>query len=207
MSNWPEWRKQQRAALMTRRECIGEDDYRQWSTAISASLKSGFPSLQRCVIGFCWPHRGEYDPRPVMDFFQRKGATLALPEVLAKNKPLHFRKWWQHAPMKIGMYGIPAPDDTEPVTVDALVVPMIGFDRKGYRLGYGGGYFDRTLAAMAPRPLAVGVAFEILRVDDLHPQPHDIRMDFVVTETGIHRVKSNGMELISTEACAAEPFR
>ena len=109
--------------------------------------------------------------------------------------------------MKIGMYGIPAPDDTEPVTVDALLVPMIGFDRKGYRLGYGGGYFDRTLAAMAPRPLAVGVAFEILRVDDLHPQPHDIRMDFVVTERGIHRVKANGMELISTDACAAEPFR
>lgn len=207
MNNWLEWRKQQRAALMARRGCMGEDDYRRWSTAISGSLKHGFPLLQRGTIGFCWPHRGEYDPRPVMDFFQRKGATLALPEVLDKNEPLRFRKWWQHAPMKAGMYGIPVPDNTEPVTVDALVVPMIGFDQKGYRLGYGGGYFDRTLAAMAPRPLAIGVAFEILRLDDLHPQPHDIPMDFVVTEVGIRRVKTNGMELISAEACAAEPFR
>lgn len=204
MNGWQEWRKQQRATLIARRERIDEEDNRRWSTAITGFLKQGFPILQRSVIGFCWPHRGEYDPRYVMDFFRQQGATLALPEVLNKCEPLHFRKWWQRAPMKTGMYGIPIPDSTEPVTVDVLVVPMIGFDNRGFRLGYGSGYFDRTLAAMAPRPLAIGVAFEILRLEDLHPQPHDIPMNFVVTEAGIYRVRPTGLEPLSAETCAAE---
>src|SRR5688500_2805747 len=106
MNGWQEWRKQQRATLIARRERIDEEDNRRWSTAITGFLKQGFPILQRSVIGFCWPHRGEYDPRYVMDFFRQQGATLALPEVLNKCEPLHFRKWWQRAPMKTGMYGI-----------------------------------------------------------------------------------------------------
>ncbi len=81
---------------------------------------------------------------------------------------------------------------------------MIGFDEMGFRIGYGGGYFDRTLVAIAPRPLAIGVGFEILRLDSVHPQRHDIPMDFIVTEAGIYRVTVTGRELISAEECAAE---
>ena len=106
--------------------------------------------------------------------------------------------------MKIGAYDIPVPDNTDRVTVRAMVIPMIGFDKQGFRLGYGSGYFDRTLVAIMPRPLAIGVAFEILRVDTLHPQPHDVPMDFIVTEAGIYRSTINGLELISAETCAAE---
>lgn len=175
--------------------------------AITALLEQGFPSLQRNVVGFCWPHRGEYDPRPLMNFIQERGATLALPEVVNKQEPLCFRKWWPDAPMKRGAYDIPVPDNTAVVTVGALVIPMIGFDQMGFRLGYGGGYFDRTLIAIAPRPLAIGVAFEILRKDSVHPQPHDIPMDFIVTEAGIYRVATTGLVLISPEACAAETLR
>ncbi|MEK7768225.1 MAG: 5-formyltetrahydrofolate cyclo-ligase, partial [Pseudomonadota bacterium] len=71
-------------------------------------------------------------------------------------------------------------------------------------LRYGGGYFDRTLAAIDPRPLTIGVAFEILRLDSVHPQPHDIAMDFIVTEAGIYRVTAGGSVAISREECAAE---
>jgi 5,10-methenyltetrahydrofolate synthetase len=187
-----------------RRASISKEEYREWSTAITGLLEKGFPSLQKSVVGFCWPHRGEYDPRPLMDFIHESGATLALPEVVNKHEPLGFRKWWPGAPMKIGAYDIPVPDNTDPVTVRAMVIPMTGFDKRGFRLGYGSGYFDRTLVAITPRPLAIGVAFEILRVDTLHPQPHDVRMDFIVTEAGIYRPTLTGLQLISTDECAAE---
>jgi 5,10-methenyltetrahydrofolate synthetase len=187
-----------------RRASISKEEYREWSAAITGLLEKGFPSLRKSVVGFCWPHRGEYDPRPLMGFIHESGATLALPEVVNKHEPLGFRKWWQGAPMKIGAYDIPVPDNTDPVMVRAMVIPMIGFDKQGFRLGYGSGYFDRTLVAITPRPLAIGVAFEILRVDTLHPQSHDVRMDFIVTEAGIYRTTLTGLQLISTEECAAE---
>lgn len=204
MHNWREWRKHRRTELMTRRESVSEAEHRCWSTAITRSLEQGFPSLQNSVVGFCWPHRGEYDPRPAMDYFGERGATLALPEIVNKHEALYFRKWWREAPMKIGAYDIPVPDNTDPVTVGAVITPMIGFDQQGFRLGYGGGYFDRTLVAIVPRPLAIGVAFEMLRLDSVHPQPHDIPMDFIVTEAGIYRATSAGLDLISIEECAAE---
>ena len=204
MQNWREWRKYQRTALMTRRESVSEHEHRCWSAAITHSLEQGFPSLQTSVVGFCWPHRGEYDPRPAMDYLQARGATLALPEVVNKHQGLRFRNWWREAPMKMGAYDIPVPDNTDLVTVDAVITPMIGFDQMGFRLGYGGGYFDRTLVTIDPRPLAIGIAFEILRLHSVHPQSHDIPMDFIVTEVGIYRVTLNGLILISTEECAAK---
>lgn len=207
MDSRQKWRKQQRAELIARRECVAEADRSRWSTAITASLEQGFPFLQKKVVGFCWPHRGEYDPRPPMDFIRERGATLALPEVVNKQEPLHFRKWWPDAPMKQGVYDIPVPDNTGFVRVDALVIPMVGFDELGFRLGYGGGYFDRTLAAITPRPLAIGVAFEISRMHNVHPQPHDIPMDFIVTGAGIYRVTTTGLVLVSLKECAAETFR
>jgi 5-formyltetrahydrofolate cyclo-ligase len=203
MDNWREWRREKRAELMSRRASITREQRRDWSAAITSLLKEGFPSFQKSVVGFCWPHRGEYDPRPLMDFIHECGGTLALPEVVNKNEPLGFRKWWRGAPMKIGAHDIPVPHNTDPMTVGAIIIPMIGFDKLGFRLGYGGGYFDRTLVAIMPRPLAVGVAFEILRVDNLHPQPHDVPMDFIVTEAGIYRSTIKGLEPISAEECAA----
>lgn len=204
MRNWQEWRKHQRTELVARRELISEEEHRCWSMAITHSLEQGFPSLQKSAVGFCWPHRGEYDPRPAMDYLRERGATLALPEIVNKHEAMHFRKWWRGAPMKMGAYDIPVPDNTDQVTVDAVIIPMIGFDQRGFRLGYGGGFFDRTLVAIDPSPLAIGVAFEILRLTSVHPQSHDIPMDFIVTEAGIYRVAVTGLELISIEECAAE---
>src|SRR6185436_2040899 len=100
-----------------------------------------------------------------------------------------FRAWWPGAPMTAGVYDIPIPDGTAIVAPDAAIVPMNGFDAQGYRLGYGGGYFDRTLASMSPRPLAIGVSYEFARLATIYPQPHDVAMDFVVTEAGLHAVK------------------
>lgn len=204
MENWQEWRKLKRVDLIQHRESIAAEDHRNWSKNITTSLEQAFPHLQRCIVGFCWPYRGEYDPRPAMNFLCAKGATLGLPEIPEDLGLLQFRRWWPEAPMRVGPYAIPVPDNTELLTVDALIIPLVGFDQQGYRLGYGGGYFDRMLASATPRPLTIGVAFEILRLDSVHPQPHDIAMNFIVTEAGIYRVTDLGLVAISNDECAAE---
>jgi 5,10-methenyltetrahydrofolate synthetase len=203
MDNWREWRKQRRCELIALRGAVPENDYYCWNTAITELLKGGFPWLQGISAGFCWPHRGEYDPRLMMDFILRHGGVVALPEVAGKHEPLKFRQWWREAPMKMGAYAIPVPDNTPLVSVRAMIIPMVGFDQRGFRLGYGSGYFDRTLVSILPRPVAIGVAFEIARLPDLHPQPHDVPMDFVVTEAGIYRTGENGLARVSMEECAA----
>ncbi len=185
MNNLLEWRKQQRQQLIAAREAIPADIHRQWSQAISDWLKVGFSQSQGMAIGVYWPFRGEYDPRHIAEHFRHQGATLALPEVIGKDEPLCFREWLTDTPMKSGAYGIPVPIDTKPVMLDAVFIPMVGFDQRGYRLGYGSGYFDRTLANYHPQPLAIGIAFEMQRLENVYPQPHDIAMHYVVTEAGI----------------------
>jgi 5,10-methenyltetrahydrofolate synthetase len=202
--DWPrirDWRKQQRAALIERRIAVPVDTLRQWSAVIGELIDSGFPMLAGMTIGFCWPYKNEFDARFVIRRFRDRGATAALPAVVEKKGPLQFRKWWPGAPMKPGVYDIPIPDGTERVVPDAAIVPMNGFDEQGYRLGYGGGYFDRTLAAAAPRPLAIGVGFEFARLPTIHPQPHDIAMDFVVTEAGLHDATSGRLARLGSEEC------
>jgi len=107
---------------------------------------------------------------------------LALPVVVEKAKPLIFREWWPGISMNHGVWNIPVPAAGEPVEPDALLVPVVGFDRRRYRLGYGGGYYDRTLAALSAKPRAVGVGFELSQLATIYPQPHDIPMDLIVTE-------------------------
>ena len=202
--SWPQvrdWRKQQRAALIARREAVPRDERRQWSLAISELIESGFALLAGMTIGFCWPYKGEYDARFAIRYFRQRGATAALPAVADRAGPLQFREWWPGAPITPGAYDIPVPDGTAPVAPDAAIVPVNGFDEQGYRLGYGGGYFDRTLAVAVPRPLAIGVGFELARLATVHPQPHDIAMDFVVTEAGIHAVSKARLERITPEQC------
>ena len=109
--------------------------------------------------------------------------------------------------MTPGVYDIPVPDGTELVMPDAALVPMNGFDAQGYRLGYGGGYFDRTLAAAMPRPLAIGIGFEFARLYTIHPQSHDIPMDFVVTEAGLHTVIDASLVYIDAGECHARVQR
>jgi len=198
MYDWQVLRKQQRTHLVECRRAITKNDHRLWSNTITTLLQQGFPELCEKNIGIYWPIHGEYDPRPVGVYFHQQGATLALPEVANKHTPLCFQKWWPDAPMKKGAYGIPTPENTEQVDIDVMMVPMLGFDSQGYRLGYGSGYFDRTLAVIKPHPLVIGIAFEISRIDSVDPQPHDIPMDLIVTETGIYRQIGNTLVSIDT---------
>lgn len=207
MKDWNEikaWRKAQRKELIERRSKLDAALRRRWNERMTTLLEQAFPSLAGRVVGFCWPFKGEFDARFAVRYWRDRGATAALPEVVAKGQPLRFRKWWPGAPTTPGVYDIPVPAGTEIVVPEAAVVPMNGFDEEGYRLGYGGAFFDRTLAALDPRPLAIGVGFEFARLPTIFPQPHDIPMDFVVTEAGIYRAGGNKLILLDVAACAAE---
>ena len=98
--------------------------------------------------------------------------------------PLEFRRWSPGVRMERGVYDIPYPADGPAVAPAALIVALLGFDDAGYRLGYGAGYYDRTIASFAQKPLAIGVGFELGRLATIYPQPHDIPMDRILTEAG-----------------------
>lgn len=183
--DWEEvrlWRKAKRAVLIERRLATPAEERAARSEAITAALVQALPSRPGTLIGFYWPFKGEYDPRPLARSLHGKGVRLALPVVIEKAKPLIFREWRPGVPMTLGVWNIPVPAEGEPVSPDILLAPLVGFDGRGYRLGYGGGYYDRTLATLPAKPRAVGVGFELSRIATIHPQPHDIPMDLIVTE-------------------------
>ncbi len=196
-----QWRKTQRAELLARRRSISRAQHREWTETMTQLLVTGFPLLQRMTISFYWPFQGEFDPRFAIHQFRKGGAIAALPEVTQKAAPLRFRQWWPGIAVTPGVFDLPVPDGPV-VTPGALLIPPVGFDAQGYRLGYGGGYFDRTLAAMPVPPLKIGVAFELSRIATIHPQAHDIAMDFMVTEAGIHRVGKTGLERLDPSQAA-----
>ncbi len=195
-----QWRKAQRAELVARRVAATPVQRRQWNAAITRHLIEQFPVLQGMLVGLYWPFKGEFDPRAAIRHLRKFGTRAALPVVVQKAGPLQFREWWPGAQMTTGAFNLPVPDGTEVVRSDALLIPLVGFDSQGYRLGYGGGYFDRTLAASRPQPLKIGLAFELSRIPTIQPQRHDVPMDFIVTEAGVHHVYASRLELVASPA-------
>lgn len=154
--------------------------------AIADKLRQVLERRAHGIIGFCWPIQGEVDCRSVVTHLLDRGWHACQPIVEKAAAPMTFRAWTRQTPMKIGEFGIPVPDAGETVCPSVLLIPVVAFDRHGYRLGYGGGYFDRTLAALTHKPLTLGIGFELAAVTDLRPHPRDIPMDAIVTEAGIH---------------------
>jgi 5-formyltetrahydrofolate cyclo-ligase len=192
------WRRQQRETLISRRVAVDAGTMDGWRRAMDGYIERGFPGLTRSIVALCWPYRNEYDARHVAAKLRSAGATTALPVVVKPRAPLIFREWHPGVRLAHGPLGIPFPESSPEVQPGAVLLPMVGFDAQGYRLGYGGGFFDRTLAAMATRPAVIGVAHELARMDTIFPQPHDIAVDYVVTERGIYRRDegANGPELV-----------
>ena len=196
-------RNAERAMLVAKRLAAPADDHARWSALIEASLREGFSALEGMIVGFCWPFQGEFDARPFVTDLRGRGARAVLPEVVAKSQPLAFREWWPGVAMSKGVYDIPVPDGTSSLTPDALLIPALGVGSQGDRLGYGGGYFDRTLAALRPKPIAVALAFELSRIATIEPQAHDVFMDFIVTEGGIEAAVTGGLKKLSAQDCRA----
>lgn len=188
--DWPEinaWRRAQRTALMAARQALTATEHRHASRAIFDRLAQGFPELASRLVGFYWPIRRELDPLPFIRRHIEAGGAAALPVVVGKGRPLEFRRWSPGAKMAVGVYDIPYPAEGPAVAPDVLLVPLLGFDQAGYRLGYGAGYYDRTIASFAEKPRLIGIGFELGRLATIYPQPHDIPMDFILTERGLFR--------------------
>lgn len=180
-------RRALRRDAIGRREALDDATWQAANARLLAALLATFASPPGRHIAFCWPVRREPDLRDAIAHWCAAGAVAALPVVVAEDAPLAFRAWTPASRLAHDRYGIPTPAEGETVVPDVLLLPLNAFDAAGYRIGYGGGYFDRTLAAAAARPLSIGVGFEVGRVADTEPQPHDQALDWIVTDAGAFR--------------------
>lgn len=150
-----------------------------------ATAAAGLPAPQ--VIAAYWPMEGEADLRPLLSQWVEAGLTVAMPVVAARHAPLAFRPWTPDTPMQPGAYGIAEPQAGDFVTPDVLLVPTLGYTAQADRLGYGGGYYDRTLAALREQGrdyTAIGISWQCGRIgpaDAYLPAAHDVRLDAVLT--------------------------
>ena len=193
ISSLKAWRKTQRERLISERVRVTPATLEAWRQQIDRSLEQSFPGLAHSRLAFCWPIKGEYDARHLARTLRSRGALTALPVVVAPKSPLAFREWHPGVELAVGALDIPYPKDSAEVVPDAVLLPMNGWDTAGYRLGYGAGFFDRTLASLAKRPVVIGVTYEMAKLDTIHPQSWDIPADFVVTERGVYRRDAGGL--------------
>lgn len=152
------------------------------TSAIGGRLSQFIGPLAGRSVSTHWPFRGESDLRSWMENLAERGGSCALPVVIQKNAPLVFRAWHKGSKLASGVWNIPVPAEGAEIVPDIVVAPLVGFDRACYRLGYGGGSFERTLAALSPRPMTVGVGYARAAITSINPLPHDIPMDVIVTE-------------------------
>lgn len=198
------WRKAERDRLIAARERLDAATLERFRRRIDDHLWRSFPGLAAATLAFCWPIRKEYDARGLTQRLRECGAVTALPVVVAPRQPLVFREWHPGVALASGPLGIPYPAGSDPVVPTAALVPMNGWDEAGHRLGYGGGFFDRTLASLEPRPVVIGVSYELARLTTIRPQSWDIPMDWVVTERGTYRRDPEGLVFLG-EPAAGEP--
>lgn len=153
---------------------------------LSVAPRMHFPTAPASVSAF-WPMGDEIDVRPLIHRLADAGYRVGLPVMEGRDKPLRFRRWRSDMDLVDGGFGtrIP-PDDAPEIMPAALIVPLLAFDRQGYRLGYGGGFYDRTLAQLSARGpvLAVGVAFAAQEVEAVPHDTHDMPLGWIVTEQG-----------------------
>jgi 5-formyltetrahydrofolate cyclo-ligase len=179
------WRKLERTRLIN--ECLEMSVAmrRYDSDRIAEQLDATIGDVSGRIVSAYWPLRGEPDLREWLERVASRGGRYALPVVVKKQAPLVFRTWRRGEKLERGVWNIPVPAAGEEVCPDIVIAPVVGYDRNAYRLGYGGGYFDRTLAAIPRRPMIIGVGYSQAAIPTIYPQLHDIPMDKIVTERDI----------------------
>lgn len=180
-----------RAALIDARRRLSAETRHAAGEALVARLEALLGDVGGESIAIYWPVRGEPALGDLPRRWAQAGARLALPVVVAPATPLRFVAWQPGEPTVAGAWGIPRPAADVPLRPTVLVVPCVGFDARGYRLGYGGGFYDRSLAALAsdggPPPRAIGVAWDDALLPAFEPLPTDLPLDAVVTPSAVFR--------------------
>lgn len=192
------WRRAARSRLRAARLALSVADRKAAGAALTGHLQQllqgRFGGARGLVISAYWPIKGEPDLRTLMSELHGDGVIIALPVVETRAAPLTFRRWTPDTRMVRGDWNIPVPPPNAPVlTPDIALAPLLGWTAEGYRLGYGGGYFDRTLAALNPKPLVIGIGLQAAKLATIYPQPHDIALDLILTEAGMANCPSSGV--------------
>lgn len=180
-----------RAKARAARQAVSADER---ARAAENVAQTGLDFLKRSpgVAAAYYPVRSEFDCMPLLRRVAAEGWTLALP-VIAGPAPLHFREWTFGAPLDPGPFGIPEPVEGPFAVPDVLLVPLLAFDRRCYRLGYGGGHYDRTLAVLRGQGgvAAIGLAFDAQEVAQVPVCPYDERLDWILTPSGAKSAKDS----------------
>lgn len=185
------WRKQQRTQLLTARSALTPVQRAEIAQGCLVKIKDLLAQYPPGSLGIYWPIKGELDLRPLAETLLADGWTLSVPVINNQTQQLDFAHWHPAMAMKKGTWNIPVPINPYFVKPQRLLVPLLGFDQANYRLGYGGGYYDRTLAAWTDQPQTIGVGMEIGRLKSIFPEQHDIAMDVIITETTMQQGKDN----------------
>lgn len=177
-----------RKKLIAARLVLG--DRLERAVALQSTLRVWLIGRRELSIGAYWPIKGEFDPLPALYRWAEgapEGITrrIGLPVADRKTRALRFHVWFPGCPMELDAFDIPKPKDTEEFAPEVLVVPCLGFGPGGVRLGYGGGFFDRTLASIDPRPVTVGVSYAHGFLPMLRSGPNDVALDAMLTEDGV----------------------
>jgi 5-formyltetrahydrofolate cyclo-ligase len=183
-----------RAAALARRNALSPQTRADAAQAIATRA---FPVAVRrgAIVSGYWPIRSEIDPAPLMSCLAAAGAELALPVITGRDQPLVFRAWTSQTQLLRGQLGIMEPSPQSAVVApDILLVPLAAFDRAGHRIGYGAGHYDRSLEQLrTSKPIvAIGLAFAVQEIDAIPALPHDVRLDYVLTEIGTIDFRSLG---------------
>ena len=184
-------KKALRAALIEQRNQLPDRQVR--ADLLQRVMRIWLVGRPDIVIGAYWPIKGEFDPLPALHRWKEDGELLdqpqprriGLPVVNKETHTMTFHAWYPGCPMEEDAYGIPKPKDTEVITPTLLFAPCVGYGPGGYRLGYGGGFYDRMLASLEPRPFTVGLGFGMGFVPDFEPEPHDIALDAILNDYGV----------------------
>lgn len=178
------FRRAERTRLLAERRKLSSRERRAMAGELMRRLDEHVAVEAGTRIAVYWPIRGEPDLRDWMASADAAGARVLLPVVAAKEAPLVFRRWRPGCAMAPGVWNIPAPVDGEAEMPDTVIVPLLGIDESGYRLGNGGGYYDRTLVRLRPMPKIVGVGHAFCRMKTIFPMPWDVPMDSVILTDG-----------------------
>ena len=184
--DWPDvraWRRTAREKIMAARAAIALPVRQQMARRLIDHLRDALQDRPD-PISFYWPIKAEPDLRPLMEELDAAGIRVCLPVCIKLGLPLNFRPWHKGCAMQRGFWNIPVPATEEEVQPRTLIAPFVGYDGSRYRLGYGGGFFDRTLALYGADSSAIGIGWSMFRLNSIQPQPHDIHMSAIVTQTG-----------------------
>ncbi len=173
-----QWRRDLRAA----REALTDRPVRE--ARLADRIERWLATVQVRRLGFFWPTRSEPDLAALVAGWLAQDAARVASLPVIEGEILRFAPWSPGTVLVRGPYDVQIPDTADRIDPQLLLIPCVGIDRLRHRLGYGGGYYDRTLALLSPRPVTVGVGFDCARIESIDPKPHDLRLDLAITESG-----------------------